>query len=131
MHVDEFVFRGRAEPERSAWHVVLAEESSDVHPVTKVPHPPRLYGPMPPEQAKEMGFPLPKILADINEQLLTDLAAERKKAEDLAEQLEQMGALLVEARTALVGRDKQLEAANAELGETQMRLRAVMQPVDG
>lgn len=121
MHVDEFLYRGRSDTTRSIWHVVLAEQSADVHPVTKAPHPPRLYGPMTPKQAEDMGFPLKAVLADLNAQTLNDLGEARQMVEDLTARIEQIETHLAEARAALVSTGRELELVKTELGNSQMR----------
>lgn len=78
IYVDEFLYRGRSDTTKSAWHVVLASE--DVDPFGQIVV--HLSAPMTPVQASEQGFPLEKILADINTQLLDDL---NKAREQIAE----------------------------------------------
>lgn len=79
MYMDEFLYRGKMDGKSSAWHVVLA--MADKHPITgaDIVH---LSNPMTPEQAKEKGFDLPAVIADINAQTLADLAEARQALED-------------------------------------------------
>lgn len=80
VYVYEFLYRGRPNGD-VAYHVILADE---VEVMGKVTHVER--GPLTPEAAAELGFPLKKIVAGINAEVL--VARDRAIAEKLAAEAE-------------------------------------------
>lgn len=95
-YVDEFLYRGRADDTKSAWHVVLAVADTDPFGKSIV----HLSDPMTPEQAEKEGFPLSAILADINAQTLADLGTTRADLAAAVDANEALSLELGEAKSA-------------------------------
>lgn len=72
LHFEEFLYRGRPEgdPREPAWHVVLLENLG-TSTVSKQAHYERHTLNM--AQAEAAGYPLPKLIADINAEALKEI----------------------------------------------------------
>lgn len=74
----EFLYRGPTPHNNGqpSWHVVIGEEVT-AFGKTEV----RTLGPLPPERAAELGYPLSKILGDVADKALNDRDAQKARAD--------------------------------------------------
>lgn len=120
IHIEEFLVRGRPiEGEHPdvgrelTYHVVLAETGRDQfgNPFCHT------SPPMTPEQAAKLGFPLPKIIAAINADLMNAHADLKVKHAALEQKIEDGVNVQIAELERLRAENKQLSSANAVLVE--------------
>lgn len=100
--------------QESTFHVVLTQWDKDITGEWK----PRAAGPMSPERAEALGFPLDKVLGEVNAAALRDVAESRKLANDktveLEKALDERAAAVLQADQAIqLATDHQVIAAKA------------------
>lgn len=117
IHLEEFQWRGRPEGSDlpSSWHIrLMATGGTDDF---DQPIPAALSEPLTPEQAKEKGFTLPKVLSAINADALAEVEALRKDKADLEK-------AVAAEREKSAGLEKGLEAERAASAEQIKALNA-------
>ena len=100
--------------QESTFHVVLTEWAQDFTGEWK----PRPVGPMSPERAEALGFPLDKVLGEVNAAAIRDVAESRKlanaKTAELEKALDERARAVLQADQAIrVATDHQTIAAKA------------------
>lgn len=90
--------------QESTFHVVLTEWVQDLTGEWKA----RPIGPMSPERAESLGFPLDKVLGEVNAAAMRDVAENRKIANDKTAELEKA---LDERALAVLRADQAIQAA--------------------
>lgn len=87
MFIYEFLFRGgpTSKPDDDTWHVVLARESEDITGKPRL----ELSDALTPARAAELGYPLERILSEINTKALNDCDEARRQRDEALQRAEQ------------------------------------------